>query len=297
MAGPLNQELINKIKRIVITSLVSDDELMETLVLKGGNAISMGYGLEDRASYDLDYSIEEDFPDRDQVAARIEKLLIEGFATQGYVCFDYVFTDKPKTQTQNLDFWGGYNVIFKLIEEDKLKAIGGDLKVAAARHAIKLTENGSPKISIDISKFEYVGDHKRQMKLDEMEYYVYAPELIVAEKVRALCQKLPEYTTEILQQKAPNHEKARARDFYDIYVVTQYAQFDATSPEFIVILKQVFDAKRVPHSYLRRVRSMKEIHRQDFDSLKDTIKDKEAQEKGFEFYFDYVMNMFEHLLD
>jgi hypothetical protein len=55
--------LVSKIKRLVIIALASDDELMESLVLKGGNAIDLAYppakkGLS-RASYDLDYSIEK----------------------------------------------------------------------------------------------------------------------------------------------------------------------------------------------------------------------------------------------
>jgi hypothetical protein len=37
--------LLDKIKRLVIVALVADDELMETLVLKGGNAISIAYGV------------------------------------------------------------------------------------------------------------------------------------------------------------------------------------------------------------------------------------------------------------
>ena len=54
---------IEEIKNLVIIALASDDELMETLVLKGGNAIEI---LEkrhlitlSRASYDLDFSIED----------------------------------------------------------------------------------------------------------------------------------------------------------------------------------------------------------------------------------------------
>lgn len=39
----MNVELVNKIKRITIIALASDDELMETIVLKGGNAIDLVY--------------------------------------------------------------------------------------------------------------------------------------------------------------------------------------------------------------------------------------------------------------
>jgi predicted nucleotidyltransferase component of viral defense system len=47
---------IDRIKRLAIIALISDDYLMETLVLKGGNAMLMAYDLSSRASYDLDFS-------------------------------------------------------------------------------------------------------------------------------------------------------------------------------------------------------------------------------------------------
>jgi hypothetical protein len=297
MANKLDLDLINKIKKIVITSLVSDDDLYELLILKGGNAISLGYGLEDRASYDLDYSLEEDFPDRDQVASRIEELLVEGFALNGYICFDYEFIDRPKTQTQNFGFWGGYNILFKLVEEKKFKEINGDLSLARSKFALPLSQGGSPKFSIDISKFEYLGGHVVTREIDHIQYQLYAPELIVAEKIRALCQKLPEYTTDILQQSKPEKDRARARDFYDIYILTQYAPFDASSSSFKEVLGNVFDAKKVPHSYLKKIRTMKDIHRLDFEGLIDTLKDEEVKKNGFDFYFDYVLDLFENLLD
>ncbi len=36
---------IDRIKRLAIIALISDDYLMETLVLKGGNAMRMAYEL------------------------------------------------------------------------------------------------------------------------------------------------------------------------------------------------------------------------------------------------------------
>lgn len=45
--------LLEKIKKLAIISIVSDDELMEKLVLKGGNAIDLIYQVSGRASIDL----------------------------------------------------------------------------------------------------------------------------------------------------------------------------------------------------------------------------------------------------
>lgn len=56
---------LDDIKRMVIIAMASDDELMETLVLKGGNAIDLMYRDRSnnlsRSSYDLDFLMEGDF--------------------------------------------------------------------------------------------------------------------------------------------------------------------------------------------------------------------------------------------
>ncbi len=54
-------ETIKQIRKLVIISLFADDELMNTFVLKGGNAIDIIYGLSDRASIDIDVSMAKDF--------------------------------------------------------------------------------------------------------------------------------------------------------------------------------------------------------------------------------------------
>lgn len=86
-------ELVNKIKRLTIIALASDDELIETIVLKGGNAIDLLYrnslGTVSRTSYDLDFSVEEEFfRDEEEIKTRIEKTLINTFLEHGYVIFD-----------------------------------------------------------------------------------------------------------------------------------------------------------------------------------------------------------------
>ncbi|RZK26406.1 MAG: hypothetical protein EOO43_02910 [Flavobacterium sp.] len=294
----LDVETINKLKIIMATSLASDDELLEMLILKGGNAISLGYGLSDRPSYDLDYSMEDDFQQEiEEVAARVEKLLRDGFAVHGYELIDFKFLERPKTQEFNKDFWGGYKVEFKIVEEEEYRKVNNDIEEARRSLALRLTPGASPVFSIDISKFEYIDTYKQQKELEGMTYYVYAPELIVAEKLRALCQKLPEYNTEILGNKAKDKSPARARDFFDIYIMTQEFDFDPSREDLKQLIKQVFDAKRVPYNYIKQIRGMKDVHRLDYESLKDTITDKEAKEKGFDFYFDYTMGLFENIFD
>ena len=63
------------VRRIAITALFSDDVLFEKVVLKGGNAINLGLGMSDRTSLDLDFSIENDFDDIEDVEKRISEAL------------------------------------------------------------------------------------------------------------------------------------------------------------------------------------------------------------------------------
>ena len=298
MAHPniISLDTINKIKTIVATSLASDDDLMKIMILKGGNAISMGYGLSDRPSYDLDYSLEEDFEDFSEISDRLKELLVDGFETNNLHLFDYNAKQKPMSQTNNLDFWGGYEISFKIIEQSKFKEIGEDENIARSKYALRLNESGSPVFSIDISKFEYVGENKQLREVDGIGIYMYLPELLIAEKIRALCQRLPEYTTNILVQKEKKL-KARARDFFDIYILLEEFPFDFNSESFKETLKSVFDAKKVPLEYVKKIRSMYELHRQDFISIQATTSDKELKNKDFDFFFNYFMDRFENIFD
>ena len=73
----MNLELVNKIKELAIIVLASDDQLIESIVLKGGNAIDIAYRDNNsisRTSYDLDFSIEDgDFQD-DESRIPLEKI-------------------------------------------------------------------------------------------------------------------------------------------------------------------------------------------------------------------------------
>ncbi len=73
--------LLEKIKRLAIVSIVSDDYLLERLVLKGGNAIDLVYQLSGRASVDIDFSMQFEFEQEelDTISKKIEESLIENY--------------------------------------------------------------------------------------------------------------------------------------------------------------------------------------------------------------------------
>jgi predicted nucleotidyltransferase component of viral defense system len=91
-----------EIRRLTIVALFSDDQLFEQLVLKGGNALSLVYGLSSRTSLDLDFSIEKDFADLDDTRKRIFRAVKERFSSAGFVVFDGKRQSNPSVQTLEL---------------------------------------------------------------------------------------------------------------------------------------------------------------------------------------------------
>ena len=107
---------IRRIRELVIIAMFADDDLMDILVLKGGNALDIAHGMNLRASIDVDFSISGDFENSEIVKHKIEQSLSERFDSEGYKLFDYKFEQKPSKSKQEIPpFWGGYEVEFKII--------------------------------------------------------------------------------------------------------------------------------------------------------------------------------------
>jgi predicted nucleotidyltransferase component of viral defense system len=284
---------VEKLKKLAIIALASDDELMETLILKGGNAIQLGYNLSYRASFDLDFSMSADFEDLEEISSRMERLLAEVFYAEALHVFDFTFGPRPENSNESTkDFWGGYLAQFKVIETERLEQISPNNLPELRKWAIPVFPNHSPVVNIEISKFEYVED-RQDFEIEGLTIYVYAPRLLVFEKVRAICQQIPEYS-KIVPSFSP---RPRTRDFYDIYILLEHFDIELNEEESKEVMKKVFDAKRVPHHFLKRMSAHKEIHKQDFPSLLDTVSPLERGNlKDFDFYFDYVVERFENFL-
>jgi predicted nucleotidyltransferase component of viral defense system len=284
---------IQEIKRLVIIALASDDQLMETLVLKGGNAIELlqkESGRLSRASYDLDFSMADDFDDElEEIKGRIEKTITQTFAENGIIVIDFKFSSKPSKIGEALkDFWGGYNIEFKLVTPEQLAKVKGDTKKLSVQ-AIPMFPGGSSKIEVEISKYEFV-EGKKEMEIDGYTIYIYSPEMIVFEKVRAICQQLPEYKSII-----PSHSpRPRARDFYDIHLIMSQHKIDPTTEENKQLLINIFAAKRVPPEFIQHIHDNMDIHRLDWQNVLDTLSAKEDVE-DFDFYIDYTLAQFQPL--
>lgn len=286
-------ELLSHVKKLVIIALVSDDELMETLVLKGGNAIEFVYrpGTDgvSRASFDIDFSIEEDFFELEAVKERIYTTLFNTFQENEYYLFDYKFHEKPKVIREDIkDFWGGYYIEFKIISREEYNKLDRDIE-AIRRNAIPLNNRNSPKFEIEISKYEYV-DQRIQTSLEGYVIYVYSPEMVVFEKLRALCQQIPEYKTIIPSQKS----RPRARDFYDIHLIMEDHKINPGNSENLELIKNIFLAKKVPLEFVKLLKDYKYIHVDDWQNVEATVSAKDELLE-FDFYFKYVIDNFESL--
>jgi predicted nucleotidyltransferase component of viral defense system len=271
---------LDDIRRLIITAVFADDVLFDYLVLKGGNALSLVHRVGSRASLDLDFSMAGDFDDSREIAQRIFASLDRRLATASLVVFDKSFEAKPKLQEKDDDpTWGGYLISFKLIEKSKhfqLRSQPAKMQIDALPIGI-----GQQRIfRIEISKHEYV-EGRQEEDLDHFTIRVYTPAMIAIEKLRALCQQLPEYQS-IRRRRA----RARARDFYDIHAIVAQTSLDFSRPENLAVLTAVFAAKQVPLRFLSKLREQREYHRVDWP---DVVGQVSGNLESFDFYFDFVI--------
>src|SRR4051812_16551447 len=106
---------LEEVRKRILVAIFSDDELMNELVLKGGNALALIYKVGSRASLDMDFSITSAFENIDRSGTKILTALRQEFAQAGYIIFDEKFEIKPSQPAPDKpDWWGGYMVEFKL---------------------------------------------------------------------------------------------------------------------------------------------------------------------------------------
>lgn len=280
-----------RIKHLTLIGLFSDNDLLDMLVLKGGTALEF-YDLDYRLSMDLDFSIEKEFEqDLTVIEGKVETALKNTFRDGGYEVFDVKLSEKPRQISPEMaDFWGGYSIEFKIIEAEKYKQLSIDID-SLRREAAVVGSVNKRRIMIDISKYEYC-QPKQEKELEGHTIYIYTSAMIVCEKIRAICQQMPEYR-EIVHSSS---QSARARDFYDVYLLIRRYGINLTTTENLDLLEKIFAAKRVPLNLIAKIRDTREFHREDFTAVKATVGDS-ADLKDFDFYFDYVGDYCQRILE
>jgi Nucleotidyl transferase AbiEii toxin, Type IV TA system len=222
--------------------------------------------------------MDEDFSDLDEARERIFRALRDRMESLGLVVFDEDFWAEPnRANVAGNDKWGGYQIEFKLMERTKYGAMSSQ----PSKRQIDAQVIGPAQqriFKIQISKWEYC-DPKQEMELDAYTIYVYPTVLIAIEKLRAICQQMPDYSLR-------GHKRPRGRDFYDIFSVVSEAAIDLATPENLEIMRHVFAAKSVSLSLLRLIPDQREFHRPDWPNVQTSVS---GELKGFDFYFDFVV--------
>jgi predicted nucleotidyltransferase component of viral defense system len=253
------EDVINE----VVIAIYSSPKLANRFILKGGSAMRMFDKQNTRLSIDADFSIEGVLADDDTVFRDMELCFSRRFSEHGFDVIDFRANRRPKRLGQGFpEWWGGWGCEFKLVD----KAHGNKRLETRRRNALIPEDANSSIIQIDLSEHEYCG-MQRTMSVGGTRIRAYSSEMLVLEKLRAICQQHPEYA---FRREAKN----RARDFYDIYVLTV-----DTSDEFVGHcqhhLKSVFNAKEVPMWILRALwndDAFIDEFRLGFDQVKDTVR-------------------------
>ena len=278
-------DIFSEIRRLTIIAMFSDEELMKQLVLKGGNALNLVYGISPRVSQDVDFSMERDFSDLEDTKKRMFHALKDRFDSGGYIVFDEKLERKPNINglQDERPWWGGYELQFKVITKEKYAKLKHKPRKMQI-DALVIGPGDKRIFSADISKCEYVAA-KEERTFEHYNIFVYTPTLIVVEKLRAICQQMPEY--EIKGGHCP-----RARDFYDIELVLSKESIDLSSQENLDLLHHVFEAKKVPLAFLGMIKNQREFHRPDWPLVVQGVG---KQLHDFDYYFDFVVEQVERL--
>ncbi|MFZ4680834.1 MAG: nucleotidyl transferase AbiEii/AbiGii toxin family protein, partial [Flavobacterium sp.] len=271
--------MIEKIKKLTLRALMSNETLMYGLVLKGGNALQVVYDITERASLDIDFSIKGDFTKEEFkfLESNLYSILNSEFEKEGLHVFDVEFIEKPKQNS--VEVWKGYRILFKTIDIDKFNV---ENMQESRMKAYTIYDNSSTKFVVEISSYEYT-ESKKKVEVEGVILYVYTPEMIVFEKIRALCQSMPEYKSIIPTARV----KGRARDFYDIWNLCSNFEIDFTSHENKEMLSDIFKAKLVPLEFLDLIEKNKDLQKENWSSVEATIPTEKNM--GFDFYYDFLL--------
>lgn len=265
------------IRRLVIISMFSDDTLFDQLALKGGNALNIVYRFGSRSSIDVDLSLEKDFEDLEDSRDRIFRALRDRFAEAGFIVFDERFERRPLQSKAGEEKWDGYQVEFKLMETSRFESTKGDLE-KTRREAFVVGPAEQRIFRVQISKHEYCAG-KVEIQLDDYSIVVYTPAMIAIEKLRAICQQMPEYPLR-------GYATPRARDFFDIHSTINGGKVNLGSNENLELARHIFAAKVVDPNLLPKIETQREFHRQDWPSVELTVS---GPLQNFDFYFEFVL--------
>ena len=273
----------SRVKRLAIISLFLDESLFDRFTLKGGNAVDLIYQATPRASRDIDISMPDAFAssELEDVKMRLQRSIVTTFELEGVRAFDFRFEKKPEVLSDDLaDFWGGYRLTYKLIDDSEFRDEKMDLDTARRR---SISVGGRGTVQIEFSSHEYC-ENRTEVELENFKINVYTPTMLACEKVRAICQQTEEYRR-IVKSHQP---VSRARDFVDVYQLCSIRGVDFSEPSTGLLLERCFEAKRVPMKLIRTIPEAREFHRDSFHAVEDTVRNRDDL-LPYDEYFDGVI--------
>ena len=99
--------------------------------------------------------------------------------------------------------------------------------------------------------------------------------------------QLPEY-------ELRGYSTPRARDFYDVHTIMVAGNIDITSSDNVELIKNIFEAKEVPLTFLAKIplKDTRDFHAVDWEAVKQSTT---GEIEEFDFYFEYVVQIIEQL--
>jgi Nucleotidyl transferase AbiEii toxin, Type IV TA system len=237
---------LETIRRALLEALARDPELTSRLVLKGGNALALVHRIGNRASLDIDYSLEDEITDATELGNRMHACLREAVGAFGLELFDWSFDARPREpRDDRAAIWGGYVAMFKLVDESVRRA-SDDVQDWRRRSVTNGESAQSPRsFIIELSRNEWCEGAIEFEIAPHVRVRIYTLEMIAAEKLRALRQQMPECG----QRRVPAR---RPRDFYDIWAISTEGGVDLANPAGRRLIASVFGAKQVPIRLMAR---------------------------------------------
>jgi hypothetical protein len=273
---------IEKVITETILAVYQSSDLANHLFLKGGSALRIFDDQMSRLSIDADFSLKSGLVDADRFFEAILACVETRFQKFGFDVIDMKSTRKPKKNPENRpEWWGGWACEFKLVDH---KHVDETLEMRR-RNAFIPDGASSLRITIDISEHEYCGKYRTKV-IDGVPIIGYSRELLVLEKMRAICQQHPDYPFRL--------SKNRSRDFYDIYMLTADVG-DLFPGSCAPHLNKVFAAKEVPLALLKSIwdEDFMDEQRRGFDQVRDTVRGKVYD---FDVYLEHLRFLIKDIL-